>query len=181
MITIIRTHATSLLGSLCEIVVGILLLTNPVRFTSGIIIAVGVVLAALGVLSIIRYFRAEPLLAAREFALSKGLLLLAMGLFCMLFYRVFIATFPALTMIYGAGLLLVGFLRVQRAIDLLRIGRESWFLSAIGAAASLIIGAIILFNPFESTKLLWMLIGGALLLDAACDLLCTFFKKRSAM
>lgn len=181
MITLIRTHAGSFFGSLCEILVGILLLTNPVRFTSGIIIAVGVLLAVLGVYHVVRYVRAEPLIAAHDFSLAKGLVLLAAGLFCMFGTEFFIATFPALTMLYGAVLLLLGFIRVQRAVDQLRLRQETWFFSALAAAATLIIAVLILVNPFHSVQILWTLLGITLLADAICDLLCLFFMRRSSI
>ena len=46
-----------LLLALVEILVGILLLIDPAGFTSGIIIAAGAVLMALGLYNIILYFR----------------------------------------------------------------------------------------------------------------------------
>ena len=46
--------------SLVEFIIGILLLLNPVGFTSGIIATFGVVLMIMGISSIIKYFRTEP-------------------------------------------------------------------------------------------------------------------------
>lgn len=180
MIKQIKENPAVVLMSLCEIVVGVLLLVDPIRFTSGIIAALGVLLTLLGALSVVRYFMTEARQAAKERRFAKGLFLLCSGLFCMLRNDWFIATFPALTSLYGAGLLLVGFVKVQRAVDLLRMKRGIWFTAAIGAGISLLAAVLILINPFQSALVLWILIGAALLLDAASDLLSIFLKKKPA-
>lgn len=179
MIRQIKENPGSILISLCEIAVGLLLLFDPVRFTSGIIVALGALLAALGAASVVKYFTTEPRQAAREQRFAKGLFLLGAGLFCMLRYNWFILAFPALTVLYGAGLMLVGFVKIQRAVDMLRMKREMWFIAAISAALSLAAAGIVLVNPFESATVLWVLIGLTLVAEAACDLLSVFLKKKT--
>ena len=56
----LKRNLGSVAMSLAEIVVGILLLVNPVGFTSGIIIAFGIVLMLMGISTTIKYFRTEP-------------------------------------------------------------------------------------------------------------------------
>lgn len=169
--------AGGVLGSVCEIVVGILLLVNPTGFTAGIIIALGVLLAVLGVLGIVRYFRTEPVRAALEQQLIRGLLMLLLGLFCIFNARWFIATFPVLTMLYGVGLLVVGVAKVQWTVDILRVKVGRWYLPGISALVSLVCAAIILFNPFASTVALWVFIGVALIVEAVVDLLAILWDR----
>ena len=68
--------------SIIEIIIGILLLINPVGFTSGIIITAGIVMTVLGILQLIGYFRTKPEDAAQNKGLAKGILLILFGLFC---------------------------------------------------------------------------------------------------
>lgn len=51
--------------ALGEAAVGILLLINPVGFTVAIIVGIGFLLALMGVLSVLAYFRTEPEEAAK--------------------------------------------------------------------------------------------------------------------
>ena len=51
---------------LAELAVGILLFINPVSFTSGIIMILGVCLVVLGVVNISGYFRMDPVEAALQ-------------------------------------------------------------------------------------------------------------------
>ena len=59
-----------------------MLLINPIGFTSAIIVAFGIVLLAVGILSIVKYFRQEPKEAMAGKCLTKGLIALLCGCFC---------------------------------------------------------------------------------------------------
>ena len=54
------------LAALMELLIGILLFIEPIRFTSGILLGVGVILLIIGIACLLRYFRAEPMRAALE-------------------------------------------------------------------------------------------------------------------
>ena len=169
--------AGGVLGSVCEIVVGILLLVNPTGFTAGIIIALGVLLAVLGVLGIVRYFRTEPVRAALEQQLIRGLLMLLLGLFCIFNARWFIATFPILTILYGIGTLIAGIAKVQWTIDRIRLKMRRWFWTAISAVLTIACAVVILCNPFSSTAVLWIFIAVILIVEAVIDIIAAIFTK----
>ncbi len=59
-------HTGNLMTCVFEILIGILLLINPVGFTSGIIIAFGLFLTAAGIISVIKYFRTDAETASKE-------------------------------------------------------------------------------------------------------------------
>lgn len=71
----------NLLTCIAELLIGILLFINPVGFTSGIIIMLGVILAGSGIVNLFGYFRAAPEDAAEQGGLAKGLGLLLAGTF----------------------------------------------------------------------------------------------------
>ena len=100
----LKRNLGSVAMSLAEIIIGILLLVNPVGFTSGIIVTFGVVLMITGIGTTIKYFRTEPEDAAVGQVLVKGLLELLGGAFCAFNSHWFIATFPVLTLVYIAQL-----------------------------------------------------------------------------
>lgn len=160
----------ALLVSLIELVVGVLLLINPVGFTSWIIVGLGAVLAVLGLLSVIGYFRDAPDEAAKQQKLAKGLCFLSIGLFGMLNSGWFIATFPVLTMLYGAAILLLGFVRVQWTVDDIRLKTGKWMWSALSALLAIVFAVIILCDPFASTTVLWVFAGISLIAEAAVDI-----------
>ena len=164
--------------SLVELIIGILLLVNPIGFTSGIIIAFGIVLMIMGISTTIKYFRTEPEEAAVSQILVKGLLMLLAGAFCVFNSHWFIATFPVLTLVYGVVILITGITKVQWTIDIIRMKRSKWFWAAISAAISIVCGVVIITSPFSTTAVLWMFIGISLIVEAVFDMIGSIFGNR---
>lgn len=174
----LKRNLGSVAMSLAEIIIGILLLVNPVAFTSGIIVAFGIVLMIMGIGTTIKYFRIEPEEAAVSQTLVKGLIGLLAGAFCAFNAHWFIVTFPVLTLVYGVVILVTGITKVQWTVDIIRMKRSKWFWMAISAAISILCGITVITNPFSTTAVLWMFIGISLIVDAVFDMIGGIFGNR---
>ena len=160
-----------------ELLIGILLLVDPLGFTSSVLLLLGAILTIVGIAKIVTYFRLEAQLASQNGGLVTGLLLVLLGLFCIFKWEWFLMTFPVLTAIYGVITLVNGINKVQWSIDLLRFKQRYWFIAMIGAALTLIFGIIILLNPFTSTTILWTFIAVAMIVEAILDIVALIFGK----
>lgn len=165
---------------LFEALVGILLLINPVGFTSAIIVGGGIVILIVGIINIVRYFRTPVSQSVLSQSLTKGLIGLLAGIFCIFRADWFIAAFPVLTMIYGVAVLVVGIGKVQAAADMFRMKNRQWLLTAISAAISVICAAVILENPFPTTVVLWMFTGISLIVEAIFDIVILVSNKKKS-
>lgn len=174
----LKRNSSSMAMSIAEVIIGILLLVNPIGFTSGIIIAFGVVLMIMGIHKTVKYFRTEPEEAAVSQILVKGLLMLLAGAFSAFNSHWFIATFPVLTLVYGVVILITGITKVQWTIDIIRMKRSKWFWAAISAAISIVCGVVIITSPFSTTAVLWMFIGISLIVEAVFDMIGGIFGNR---
>lgn len=176
----VRRHSASLILALVELVVGVLLLISPTAFTRGILMALGATLAMLGAWQVLRYFRTDPALAAREQTLARGLAMLLAGLFTLLQADWLLGLFPVLTVLYGAASLLTGLYKVQRAVDIrrLKLGNGLW--PAVSALATLIFAAVILLNPFATVNALWVFTGLVLVGEAVLDILACITRVKEA-
>ncbi len=174
----LKNHFAGIGMFLLEILVGVLLLINPVGFTSGIIIGAGLVLILLGIACVIKYFRAEPEEAAKSQNLMKGLIALLAGLFCALRSEWFVVTFPVITLIYGVVILITGLGKVQWTVDILRQKKPKWFLGALSALVSITCGLVIITAPFSTTAVLWMFTGIGLIVDACFDIVALIFTNK---
>lgn len=174
----LKEHANSIALCLFELVVGILLLLNPIGFTSGIIKIVGVALIVLGIIEIVKYFKESIKEASRGQTLVKGLISVLTGGFCAFKTEWFIITFPVLTIIYGIVILLTGITKVQLAVDMLRLKYRQWFWAAINAVISIICSIVILKNPFTSTAILWNFTGVTLIVECVFDILTLTIGKK---
>ena len=174
----LKRNLGSVVMSLAEIIIGILLLVNPAAFTSGIIVVFGIVLIITGIVTTIKYFRTEPEEAAVSQTLVKGLLALLAGAFCAFHSHWFIATFPVLTLVYGVVILVTGITKLQWTVDIIRMKRSKWFWMAISAAISILCGITVIASPFSTTAFLWMFIGITLIVDAVFDMIGGIFGNR---
>lgn len=165
----LKEHVNGLLLCLFELITGILLLIDPVGFTTGIITGAGVILLLTSLFNIIKYFTADAVLAARGQLLTFGLIGLTAGLFCVCNSGWFLTTFPVLTMIYGIVILFTGFSKIQLTVDLLRLRKGKWYWAAINAAVSILCGITVLGNPFTTTSVLWIFTGCSLIVEAVID------------
>lgn len=163
---------------LFEAAVGVVLLINPIGFATVFITVVGVLLAAVGLMFVMQYFRSEPLEAQKGQGLLKGCCALLVGLFCALNTQWFIAAFPLLTVIHGIVILFTGIIRVQWTADMLRLKLKRWYIAAGGALVSIILAVIIFVNPFKASEAIWTFIGISFLIDAAADLAVLIFSGR---
>lgn len=173
-----RTKHNNIFMCVAEILIGILLLINPVGFTRGIIVALGAVLTVQGVRAIVGYFRADPQTASGQNLLARGLLMACLGLFCMFRSSWFIAAFPVLTMFYGALILASAFEKVQWTVDMIRRKQRYWFVALIGALLSIAASVLILANPFASTAALWIFVGVSLIVEAVVDAITLLFERK---
>lgn len=161
-----------------EILVGILLLIDPIGFTSMIIITLGVVLAVVGIMNFVRYFRTDVIEGAAGQLLTKGLIMTAAGCFCIFNVTWFISAFPVIIILYGIGILAAGFGKVQMMADMIRLKSGKWYLAAISAAVSIVCAVIIFCNPGATTVFLWTFTGVSLIVGAVMDAVTMIVRHR---
>ena len=163
---------------LFELAVGVLLILNPEMFTKAIILAAGVVLAIVGIVNTISYFKTEAEVAAQGQKLVIGLGALVLGVSCILGSEWIMKTLGALTIAYGVFLFLMGLEKVQSTVDMLRIKRGMWAFPLIGAVVSIVCAIIIIINPFTGVNIIWTFIGVTLLIEAAFDIMTLVTKNK---
>lgn len=159
---------------LMEIIIGILLLIDPVGFTDGIITVCGLALLTGGLILIVKYFVMDPVKAAASQYLLKGLFMALLGGFCVLMSEWVISTFPLMALVYGVVILIFSLTKVQEAVDQLRMKNKKWYITGISALISLVCAVVILSRPFATTALLWTFTGISLIAEAVLDMVTLF-------
>ncbi len=172
--SVIKLNLKEIIFCIIELIIGILLLINPVSFTSAIIILLGVSMVATGILFGYKYFRMSPEQAKKGNMLTWAILLLMVGLFCIVRTDWFVVTFPVLTVLYGILMLVAGVSKIQTMVDMLRLKNNKWFWAGINAAVSIVCAVIILWSPFASTAVLWIFAGISMIVEAVLDIVTLF-------
>lgn len=170
-------RVSSIIMSLIEIVVGILLLIDPEGFTVGIITCLGIVLMVAGLVSIVQYFRQPTAAAVLERGLTKGIIGVVAGLFCIIKRHWFIGLFPVIAIIYGIVTLVLGITKIQWTADMIRAKIKKWGWVAVDAVVTILCAVIILCNPFTTAAVLWIFVAVSLIVEAVIDIFVAIFAK----
>ena len=165
----LKENWMTILLSLFLIVVGILLLINPSSFGIIIIKAIGILLIIFGIFDIIKYFRTEPAEASKGSSFAFGTMMITLGLFCILGSQWFVDVFPILAVLYGLLQILIGFRKLQRTVDALRLKTPMWYLRAISAGITLLFGFLIAFNPYMTFISIWVFTALTMVIEGVFD------------
>lgn len=164
----IKKVSVSVILAVCELLLGLLLLINPVGLVSVAIIAIGIILILLGVLNLYKYCRLPKEEAAKTWDLAVGAGLLAIGISFVSNQGQMVQMIGTMTTLYG-GLTLAGaFMKLQMGVDALRGSRPYWYLMAISFAATAILSTLLFTNPFGESAI-WIISGIVLLMLAVLD------------
>ncbi len=167
----VKENLNGIVLCLFELIIGVLLLINPIGFTSGIIMFAGVVMMIFGLVEIVKYFKMNAKEASQGQLLVKGLIAVLAGAFCIFKTEWFVVTFPVITIIYGIVTLLIGIGKIQLAVDMLRQKYKKWFWVAINAVLSIVCAIVIMNSPFSSTAVLWIFTGVSLIIEGIFDII----------
>ncbi len=170
---------TELLLGLAAILLGLVLLIWPDIAATLVITVIGAICIVIGLFDIIRYFMLETRMALVSNALAFGLVWIAVGIAVICLKELLISL---LFLFCGLIVLAGGIVKIQSTLCFKRMAAAKWYLELISACVSVILGALILFNPFSSAVLLMRVIGIALVLEGGADLVsrCLLSKARSA-
>ena len=82
-------------------------------------------------------------------------------------------------MLYGILLLLLSALKIQGAVDMLRLRKDNWAFAAGSALVCVVAALFTLLNPFGVRRLVWVLVSIALIAEAVLDAFAVFFRKKA--
>ncbi len=153
----------------CEVAVGIVLLTAPESFTKLVVTAAGILFCVLGVLAVISYFGADPEEAALSRQLTRGLISLCVGVFLIYKAGWIVRSFMPITLFYGIASLLTGIVKLQWTVDMIRLHRGMWQTTAVAAVLSIVIAIVVFASPFRVRNTLWTFTAIALIITGVVD------------
>ena len=110
-----------------------------------------------------------------------GIIAILGGLFCVIKTSWFLSVFPTLAVIYGLLQLVLGFSKVQRMVDFLRMKFSLWYLPAISALIYLVFGFIIVLHPDMTFMSIWVFTGVTMILEAAFNAVCIWMLEKGRL
>lgn len=153
--------------SLLSCAAGALFIAKPGLSAAAISRALGIAMIGFGIVKLVGYFSKDLYRLAFQYDLGFGLLLMALGALVLakpggVLDFIFIAL--------GIAILADGLFKVQIAVDSRRFGISTWWLTLALAIATGIVGLALVFRPWDSARLLTVLLGAALLAEGILNL-----------
>ncbi len=146
---------------------GIACIANPGLSAAIIGRVLGAAMILFGAVKLVGYCSRDLYRLAFQYDLGFGLLLIALGALVLLRPAgVLDFLFTAL----GIAVLTDGLYKVQIAVDAKRFGIPTWWLTLALAVAAGLIGLALVFRPWDSARLLTILLGAALLAEGILNL-----------
>ena len=151
------------------LLLGIYLVVNPETSLIMICRILGAAMAVFGVMKIVLYFIHEVEGVAIRFDF-------AVGLFCIILGALMLWRAPALTdilsVVIGLLVLVDSVFKLQVAVDSRRMGAHSWWVTLVCTVVCLVLGILLVFNPFDGKQMLTIMMGVSLIVDGVQNL-CT--------
>ena len=146
---------------------GVACIVNPGLSAAVIGRVLGVAMILFGAVKLVGYCSRDLYRLAFQYDLGFGLLLIALGVLVLLRpaeVRDFLLT------ALGIAVLTDGLYKVQIAVDAKRFGVSAWWLTLVLAVAAGTVGLALVFRPWDSVRLLTILLGAALVAEGILNL-----------
>ncbi len=158
-----------LVASVVYLLLGLILLFFPDSTTHFFCIAVGLLLLAYGVITILSFFVHRGSSGSYTFQaeLIVGVISAILGGFFLTNRRLVLSILPT---VFGIYILIDGLVNLKRGFDMRAFGYQRWTATVILAAVSLILGALIIWNPFATQLLLVRVVGASFVYQGGSDL-----------
>ena len=160
------------LMSILYLGLGIFLLLVPSTAMNIVCYALGGVVLACAAVQLVRYFAVERGVFQSQLTLVSGIVCLALGAFLIIRSDIVVSILP---IVFGLFVIFDAIGRVQNALDLRRCGYDSWKGFLFLPVLSVVLGVVLVANPFGAMETLVMAIGIILIVEGAINLLSALY------
>ena len=161
-----------ILMSILYLALGIFLLMVPGTALNIVCYALGGVVLACAAVQLIRYFAVERGVFQSQLTLISGLVCLGLGAFLIIRSDLVVRILP---IVFGLFVIFDSLGRIQNALELRRCKYSSWKGFLLLAVLSIVLGIVMILDPFGTMETLVMAIGVILIIEGALNLLSALY------
>ena len=161
-----------ILMSILYLALGIFLLMVPGMALNIVCYALGGVVLACAAVQLIRYFAVERGVFQSQLTLISGLVCLGLGAFLIIRSDIVVRILP---IVFGLFVIFDSLGRIQNALDLRRCEYSSWKGFLLLPVLSVVLGVVMILDPFGTMETLVMAIGVILIIEGALNLLSALY------
>lgn len=165
-----------IISSVIYVALGVILLLWPEKMARNICYVIGVIAVAVGIVNLIDYIRKDYSVDAYRYNLVYGLVFILFGVFVFVKVDTVVSIIPFLL---GFAVTISGLLKLQNAVDLVRMKYKGWGAVMIVSVLNIAFGVVLIMNPFDSAMILFICIGIGMIYSGVSDLIATIMLSRS--
>lgn len=161
-------HKSMIILSVCYVIAGIILLFWPDMSMDIFCKGLGIGMLVVGITHVIIYFTKDHMQSIMQMDLVVGVVCAAFGAFLLMH-----PDFVEMAMPFAVGILLMigAILKLQNSIDMKHLKFVRWKVVLVLAILMLVMGAVLIYNPFTGRGLL-VYIGIGLMADGVINIVC---------
>ena len=157
----------ALLTDLIYMIIGLLFILIPAFISNFICYLIGLLVIILGIKPIHKYLNLIEKTRLSKMIFIVGILMIILGLFIIVNPNLLASILP---ITIGLYLIIISFAKLSDSIEYKKNNYDKWYNFLISSILTLIIGLVILFNPFKTVTLAIRIVGFVLLIDGLFDI-----------
>ncbi|MDE5700143.1 MAG: DUF308 domain-containing protein [Lachnospiraceae bacterium] len=161
------------INAVIMVILGLVLVIWPHILGVMLCYLLGGALILMGIIQLISFLRGERLGLYNKFSMLMGIVLVLLGIWICTQPRIVLSIIPV---VVGIIVLLHGLMDIQYTLDIKRAGSTKWWIALIAAILTLVVGLLLVFNPFTAYEISMILLGAAMLYDGGSDLVLLAFS-----
>jgi len=160
-----------ILSAALYMALGLILLIFPATTARTICYLIAGIAILIGLVNLVVYFTRNITRNYYRNDFVTGLMLMVLGIFVIYKVDLVIALVP---FIIGLCIIVSGLFKLQGALDVQRMGGNAVLILGL-AVVNVVIGILMVINPFDSAMLLYRLLGAGLLFSGLTDMASTLY------
>lgn len=170
-----RCEKSMLVSTSVTLILGVVLAFEPGKSIKGITAIIAILFMLIGLFQLIDYIRQERIEKMMSLSLILGLILFGIGIFLFINLESLI---NFITTLIGITIMIKSLFKLQFAFNIKGMS-EKWFYNLIVGIVGMILGVVLLINPFASAELFLRIVGVLLVIGSIVELVETFMVLRT--
>lgn len=173
---IIKTkEIKSILISILLIALAVFLMMKPLEIVSTLIKVIGMCVLICGVFDFLNYFFKKEDAVLFNYGLFRGIMEITVGILFVFKYNLLITLFPSLL---GLMIVFINIFKLQTSLDFKEVENSNYLTGVIISSLSIILGIIILINPFGAVETVVIISGVVLLVSELVNIIYSAYVLR---
>ena len=159
-----------------EVYAGVRLLTAPVDFSNSAVVTFGIVMLLVGAISLYWALTLKSKGMPFQLGLVCAIINLILGIICIFWSQSVVNAFPVFAVFYGISMIVMGVNKLGDYFILKANGLPHPMLWMIGAVLTIILGVVVMLNPFGAVETAITVSGYMLIFSGVFDLFVFIFS-----